>query len=241
MYWQPEELQKGWTSSVYAFYSSDVTIGYEEGCRYHEFKCMGKSCKLKKPIRRFLDKDDVSSTGNLRKHAKKCWGEEAVALADQAEHAEEVRRTIVKGILRDGTITMHFARKKGQVTYSHRPHTKAETRTEIARWCCEVLRPWAIVRDRGFQCVMKTGRPNHYIPSPSTVSRDAKGLFGVARNRIAEMLREYEGKLSFATDAWTSPNHRAFVAVMVHLEVKGEPLCLLLDLVEVPEVRTKSM
>jgi hypothetical protein len=33
-----------------------------------------------------------------------------------------------------------------------------------------------------------------------------------------------------------SPNHRAFVAVTVHLEKDGEPLIMLLDVVEVPKV-----
>jgi hypothetical protein len=46
-------------------------------------------------------------------------------------------------------------------------------------------------------------------------------------------LQEYEGALSFATDAWTSPNHKAFVAVTVHFEIGGEPSCMLLDIVEV--------
>lgn len=114
--------------SVYAFYSQDVTIGYEKGRRYHGFKCLAKHCKLKEPIKRFLDKGDHSSTGNLRKHAKKCWGLEAIEAADQAEHVEEVRRTIVAGLQHNGTLTAHFARKKGAVTYSHKPHTYAETR-----------------------------------------------------------------------------------------------------------------
>ena len=35
------------------------------------------------------------------------------------------------------------------------------------------------------------------------------------------------------TDTWTSPNHKAFVAVTVHFEIKGELICLLLDIVEV--------
>ena len=48
--------------------------------------------------------------------------------------------------------------------------------------------------------------------------------------------KEYNGALNFATDAWTSPNHRAFVAVTVHLEQEGVPLCLVLDVVEVAEV-----
>jgi hypothetical protein len=50
--------------------------------------------------------------------------------------------------------------------------------------------------------------------------------------------QEYEGKLSFATDAWTSPNHKAYVAITVHLEHEGKPLSMLLDLVEVPKSHT---
>jgi hypothetical protein len=96
---------------------------------------------------------------------------------------------------------------------------------------------------------MKTGRPEYYIPSPSTVSRDVRLVFLRTRERIAKMLnvservagigghlpadQETEGKLSFATDAWTSPNHKAYVALTVHLEHKGKPLCMVLDIVEV--------
>jgi hypothetical protein len=99
---------------------------------------------------------------------------------------------------------------------------------------------------------MKTGRPEYYLPSASTVSRDVKEVFKKVRGRIATMLQvgindspftrrirltyfiqEHEGTLSFGTDAWTSPNHKAYVAVTVHFEHNGEPMCLLLDLVEV--------
>lgn len=50
--------------------------------------------------------------------------------------------------------------------------------------------------------------------------------------------QEYDGHLSFSTDAWTSPNGRALVAVAVHLEHDGEPLCMLLDIVEVSASHT---
>ena len=40
--------------------------------------------------------------------------------------------------------------------------------------------------------------------------------------------------MSFATDTWTSPNHKAYVAVMVHFENKGVPVSMFLDVVEVP-------
>jgi hypothetical protein len=46
-------------------------------------------------------------------------------------------------------------------------------------------------------------------------------------------LQEYQGALNFATDAWTSPNHKAFVAVTVHFENNGVLICMLLDIVEV--------
>lgn len=80
---------------------------------------------------------------------------------------------------------------------------------------------------------MKTGRPDYYIPSPSTVSRDVRLVFAQVRKRMAKMLQEYEGKLNFATDVWTSPNHKAYVAVSVHLEHDGQPLSFILDIVGV--------
>jgi hypothetical protein len=45
------------------------------------------------------------------------------------------------------------------------------------RWVSESLRPFSIVKDRGFLCLMKTGRPEYYLPLPSTVSRDVRLVF----------------------------------------------------------------
>lgn len=47
------------------------------------------------------------------------------------------------------------------------------------------------------------------------------------------MLQEHDGVLSFATNGWTSPNHKAFIAVMVHFEKDGVPICMILDVIEV--------
>lgn len=101
------------------------------------------------------------------------------------------------------------------------------------RWVCESRRPFKIVSDRGYQSLMKTGRPEYYIPSPTTVSRDVRKVFANARRRLAKMLQEHEGKLNFATDGWTSPNHKAFIAVTVHFELAGKPMSMLLDMIEV--------
>jgi len=50
-------------------------------------------------------------------------------------------------------------------------------------------------------------------------------------------MQEHPSKVHFATDVWTSPNHRAFVAWTVHLHDAGNILAFLLDVIEVPEVR----
>ena len=79
--------------------------------------------------RRFLDKKDARLMGNMRKHVKSCWGEDALNAADDAKDADEVRAKIVGSILKNGSIAASFERKgKGKLTYSHRQHTRGETR-----------------------------------------------------------------------------------------------------------------
>jgi len=66
---------------------------------------------------------------NLRKHAKRCWGEEVIKVADKACNANEVRNTTIKGFLDPKTVKAAFQRKgKGKVQYMHRQHTTTEAR-----------------------------------------------------------------------------------------------------------------
>jgi hypothetical protein len=73
----------------------------------------------------------------------------------------------------------------------------------MVRWVCEDLRPFQIVKDRGFRCLMKTGRPEIYIPSPEMISRDVRLIYTRTHERLAQILQQHEGKLSFSTDGWT--------------------------------------
>ena len=59
----------------------------------------------------------------------------------------------------------------------------------MVRWVAESMRPFSVVEDRGFRSLMKTGRPEYYLPSRSTVSRDVKEVFKKVRERIAKMLQ----------------------------------------------------
>ncbi|EPS93909.1 hypothetical protein FOMPIDRAFT_1105541, partial [Fomitopsis schrenkii] len=89
-----------------------------------------------------------------------------------------------------------------------------------------------IVKDCGFTSLMKTGRPEYKIPSPTTVGCDVHKVFERMQQRVACMLTEYDGDLNFATNAWMLPNQKAMVAFTIHFEHKGVPMSLVLDVVE---------
>jgi hypothetical protein len=147
----------------------------------------------------------------MHQHAKRCWGAEVIASADNAKNANDVCNTTIKGILDPQLIMAAFKQQgKDKVTFLHRQHTKMELRAEIVQWVVESKRPFNIVSDCGFQKLMKTRRLEYYIPSLATVSRDVKKVFTNAQKHITKMLQEHEGTLSFAMDAWTSPNHKVF-------------------------------
>ncbi|KZV90024.1 hypothetical protein EXIGLDRAFT_595586, partial [Exidia glandulosa HHB12029] len=202
-----ERLSTKWIASTYAFYQPTPTIGHKDGRRYHDFHCMGKSGTCKHAVRRYLDGSNSGSTSNMRKHAKVCWGEAAVADADTAGSADAARKSIAPGS-KQGTITAAFERTgKGKVTYKHTQHTKPEMRATIVKWVARSQRPFSIVEDEDFQELMKTGRPGLWIPSASTVARDVRTVFKNARKRVSNLLKAHDGALNFTTDAWTSPNH----------------------------------
>jgi hypothetical protein len=81
-------------------------------------------------VNRYVDKGDASSTSNLRKHAKLCWGDDVVKAADETKDAKLARGIVAKSGMGNASITAMFerAKNKGVVTYSHTQHTKTETK-----------------------------------------------------------------------------------------------------------------
>ncbi|TFY59741.1 hypothetical protein EVJ58_g5590 [Rhodofomes roseus] len=73
----------------------------------------------------------------------------------------------------------------------------------------------------------------YWIPLQWTVTRNVHNIFMHMHERIGKMLQQdFNGKLSFATDCWILPNHKAMVAFSVHFEQNGIPARLVLDVVE---------
>ncbi|KAH9010166.1 hypothetical protein EDB83DRAFT_2183594, partial [Lactarius deliciosus] len=234
-----ERLLKDWNSPIYVFFKVTPLIEVINGRRIHVFECNAKCCVGKgngRMVRRYLDTSDAKSTGNLRKHAKGCWGDEVVVAADATKNVQAARDALEKVKSVDGSITAAFQHiAKDKITYSHRQLTAIEACAKFVRWVAESKRPFQIVNDEGFRKLMMSGRPTCYIPSAKTISQDVKQVFVNVQWRVAHMLQGYGGVLNFATDAWTSPNHKAYMAMTVHFESEGVPISMLLDIVEVAE------
>ena len=63
-------------------------IEYIKDHHVHVFECTATRCMGKvngRMVCQYLDISDVKSMSNLCKHAKICWGEEAVAAADNMQ------------------------------------------------------------------------------------------------------------------------------------------------------------
>ncbi|KAF8225497.1 hypothetical protein L208DRAFT_1071688, partial [Tricholoma matsutake] len=153
------KAKKTWHSGIYSFFQPDVIIQKEDGRISHFFACAAKKCKSKvHSVWRFQDKRDKSSTANLKQHATRCFGEEAVCAALKRENFTP-----------SSNIFTTFAHQ-GQcpVTYSHRTHTNPEMQNN---------RPANIVSDPELIKLLTTGWPNIKVPSPNMVQCDVKAAY----------------------------------------------------------------
>ena len=128
---QLERLSKDWTSPIYVFFRKEPRVEYVKGRRVHVFECATGKCrgKNRRDVHRFLDTGDAKSISGLRRHAKNCWGTDAVEAADGTQDLENAHLVLAKTKLRDGSITSQFeCIRKEKVTFSHRQHTSTEAR-----------------------------------------------------------------------------------------------------------------
>jgi hypothetical protein len=61
-------------------------------------------------------------------------------------------------------------------------------------------------------------------------------LILIIHHLLNTVSQAFDGQVHFATDAWTSPNHHAYVAFTVHFLKDNQPFSLLLNFVEVDSV-----
>ena len=143
-------------------------------------------------IKRNKDTADATSTSNLKAHALKCFGEDAVTAAMDVKNLKAARDVMKDkvSLRRSGSIAVAFQRAGTEkITYSTTPATTLEVRANHVRWMCESKRPFAIAKDGGYHRNMKIGWPHQYIPSPETISRDVRVVFVEARKHMSRLLK----------------------------------------------------
>ena len=135
-----KRLSNEWNSPIYVFFKPMPSIVYIKDRRVHVFECAATRCMGKgngRLVRRYLDTSDAKSTGNLCKHAKICWGEEAVTAADNTKDVCAAREVLGNMKSVDSSITAAFKRiAKDKVTYSHHQHSTAEA-WQVASLPCQ--------------------------------------------------------------------------------------------------------
>ncbi|KAJ7598014.1 hypothetical protein C8J56DRAFT_772457 [Mycena floridula] len=196
-----------WTSAIYGFFN-EPTLRFNGEHPYHWFLCASKTC-----TRRYLDTSDATSTGNLTQHACSCFGKDVV---NAAKSGAKVKHT-------DGSIIGAWARQ------ASKPGPKKPL--TVASFC---NRPMHAAKDRKLKELLLDRQPGLTMPSQTTIAQDIKTSFERSVETVTKLLNDHRGKISFTTDAWTSPNHCAFVAWTAHFQHEGNPVAFLIDIYEVP-------
>ena len=141
------------------------SIEYIKDRRVHVFECTATHCMGKvngHMVHRYLDTGDAKSTSNLRKHAKICWGEEAIAAADNTQDVQAAHEALGKLKSVNRSITAAFEQvAKSKVTYSHCQHTSTEARYVSSLQCMlNVLNMVTKCRDRPLGCRKQVSLPD---------------------------------------------------------------------------------
>ena len=96
------------------------------GLVFEEAKATSGQAKVR-DFRQSQARTALTSTGNMHRHTKKCWGMKILTLAMVTANVTEVWQSLAKP--KDGSIAKAFNVKgKDKATYSYRQHTKTETR-----------------------------------------------------------------------------------------------------------------
>ncbi|KAJ3964441.1 hypothetical protein EV361DRAFT_765889, partial [Lentinula raphanica] len=223
---------------VYAFFHAkpEIEFAKDHSAKYLVFRCT----QCNDTTRQGWKTGDRGSTGNLREHVKKCWGDEALAAVNDLtlEKAKNAVSKFKKSKQTTLTLVVNTVASWFK-SFSTRPPEKEKIRVVTARWVAESSRSFLVVRDRGYRWLQKEGRPHHYVPSNDTVARDVKKLYTACKVQLTKELEGYEYLVPIELDCWTSPNHHAFMSIIgkvIRNGTDGEEqlTSILLDFVELP-------
>ena len=141
-----------WRSDVYKHFRSPPEIKIADGKTTYIFICLKSGEQISRAA------DDVS-TGNLKRHIKRC--EPATS----------------KGI----QMLESFA--------TGSTYTPAKLRHKIEKWIIMHYHAFSVVEQQGFKEILFLFNPNVSIPSAITISRDIQDHFVAAKAKVIQFLK----------------------------------------------------
>jgi hypothetical protein len=110
-------------------------------------------------------------------------------------------------------------------------YSAEEFREVLVEWIVDCNLPFSVVDHPLFHKMVDVLNPVATVPSDDTVRRDIDRRLEDEKEDARDMLKDAPGRLSFAVDAWTSPNMYAFLGIVAHwTDVEWQPRNLLMDL-----------
>jgi hypothetical protein len=131
-----------------------------------------------------------SSTGNMWKHIKKVHPEKITTLYATKTSADHEPRGFI--------------------------FNPAIFRKKLVKWVALDDQPFIAVEQKSFLEMIASIDPALEIRSADTIRRDLMQLFDAEKQRVRKLLQETPGRISFAIDAWTSPNNHGFLGITAH-------------------------
>jgi hypothetical protein len=110
----------------------------------------------------------------------------------------------------------------------------------LVKWIAQCSLSANVLNDRDFIKLITAGQSGLTLLSAATAACNIKTIVEGSHEKIKKLLIDHPGCLHFATDAWMSPNHQAFVAWTVHFKHDGHMLTFFLNVVEVTQSHTRS-
>ncbi|CAB5307411.1 unnamed protein product [Rhizophagus irregularis] len=87
---------------------------------------------------------------------------------------------------------------------------------KLAIWIAADDLPFTTVESPEFGYLINICNPLTRIPTADTVKNDILKIFKNYQTKIQNLLQNVSGKISFALDAWTSPNILGFLGITCH-------------------------
>ena len=94
--------------------------------------------------------------------------------------------------------------------------TQQGFRESLVHWIVSTDQPFTVVETDSFKEMIKLCNKNAAIPSADTVKGDILEMFKQKRDVLRTKLHDFDCRMSFTLDGWTTPNNKAFLGITIH-------------------------